>query len=63
MGGFPEVRLRRLRFRPAVRALVRETQLDPARWIYPLFLVPGRGVRAEIPSLPGQYHWSPDRVA
>ncbi len=61
--GFPTVRLRRLRGRPALRALVRETPLNPGRWIYPLFLVPGSGIRREIPSLPGQYHWSADRVA
>ena len=61
--GFPAVRLRRLRGRPALRALVRETPLDPSRWIYPLFLVPGTGIRREIASLPGQYHWSADRVA
>jgi porphobilinogen synthase len=57
------VRLRRLRSGPAVRALVRETDLAPHHFIYPLFVVPGAGVRREIPSLPGQFHLSPDEAA
>lgn len=46
-----------------MRALVRETSVDSVQFIYPLFTVPGRGVRREIPSLPGQYHLSPDEAA
>ncbi len=59
---FPEVRLRRLRSGPVMRALLRETHLDPAHWIYPLFVVPGAGIARPIPSLPGQRQHSPDRV-
>jgi len=42
---------------------VRETRLTPDRLIYPVFVVPGRGVRREIPSLPGCFHLSPDEAA
>ena len=61
--GFPEMRLRRLRAGSAVRDLVRETALLPRHLIYPLFVVPGRGLRREIPSLPGQFHLSADLAA
>jgi porphobilinogen synthase len=60
---FPALRLRRLRARAAMRGLVRETRLHPEAFIYPLFVVPGRGVRRGIPSLPGQFHLSPDEAA
>ncbi len=60
--GFPTVRLRRLRTGGAMRDLVRETDLAPRHFIYPLFVVPGAGVRREIPSLPGQFHLSPDEA-
>ena len=51
--GFPGVRLRRLRQSPAMRALVRETHLQPAQLILPLFVRPGRGVRQPISAMPG----------
>jgi porphobilinogen synthase len=43
--------------------LVRETRLSPQQLIYPLFIVPGEGVRREIPSLPGCWHLSADEAA
>ncbi len=55
-------RPRRLRRTPALRALVRETHLEATQLIYPLFVVPGANVKAAIPSLPGQHHFSPDTV-
>src|ERR671936_90539 len=61
--GFPTARPRRLRHHPLVRALVRETTLSPADFILPLFVRPGRGVRQEIGSMPGQFQLSPDRLA
>jgi porphobilinogen synthase len=42
---------------------VRETRLTADRLIYPLFVVPGRGVRREIASLPGCFHLSADEAA
>jgi porphobilinogen synthase len=53
-------RPRRLRASPALRALVRETRLDPAQLIAPLFVISGRGQRHEIPSLKGHHRMSPD---
>ncbi|NDJ76120.1 MAG: porphobilinogen synthase [Chloroflexi bacterium] len=59
---FPTVRLRRLRTMPNLRAMVRETMLSPANFVYPLFVVHGRDVFQEIPSMPGVYHQSIDRL-
>src|SRR5262245_19879955 len=59
---FPETRPRRLRRTDALRRMVRETTLSPDNFIFPLFVCPGKGVRREIPSLPGQYHFSADEV-
>ena len=53
-------RPRRLRANAHLRALVRETRLDPGQLIAPLFVVSGRGRREEIPSLKGHSRLSPD---
>jgi len=53
-------RPRRLRTNAAVRALVRETRLDPGRFIAPLFVINGSGQRHEIQSLRGHYRLTPD---
>lgn len=54
-------RPRRLRANPALRALVRETELNPADFIYPLFVRHGVG-RNEIGSMPGVYQLSVDEA-
>ena len=59
---FPATRLRRLRRTPALRALVRETTLEPGDLIYPLFLCPGEGVRREVGSMPGVFNLSIDEA-
>jgi len=59
---FPVTRPRRLRRTPELRALVRQTELDAADFIYPLFVCPGTGLRREIPAMPGVYHFSCDRL-
>jgi porphobilinogen synthase len=51
-----------LRRHPLLRELVRETTLSPADFILPLFVRTGRGFRQEIPSMPGQFQLSPDRL-
>jgi porphobilinogen synthase len=53
-------RPRRLRANPALRALVRETRIDPGQLVAPLFVVSGRRRRDEIPSLKGHARISPD---
>jgi porphobilinogen synthase len=50
---FPIHRPRRLRRTEALRRMVRETELRPSDFIYPLFVVEGRGVRTPVPSMPG----------
>ena len=60
-GGF--ARFRRLRSSEPIRSLVRETRLSPEGFVYPLFVVPGEGVREEIVSMPGQFHLSVDQLA
>lgn len=60
--GFPTTRMRRLRYLPQVRELVRETRLAPANFVLPLFVRPGRGVRQEIGSMPGQFQLSLDTL-
>ncbi|MBV9770500.1 MAG: porphobilinogen synthase [Bryobacterales bacterium] len=54
--------MRRLRGSEALRNLVRETLLDPADFILPLFICPGEGVRREISSMPGHAQLSVDRL-
>lgn len=56
----PFIRPRRLRASSGIRAMVRETELKAADFVYPLFVVPGEKIKKEIPSLPGSYHLSPD---
>src|SRR5437868_4076286 len=62
MRTFPVVRPRRLRQHPLLRDLVRETALAVQDLILPLFVRPGRGVRKEIASMPGNYQLSVDRL-
>jgi porphobilinogen synthase len=59
---FPETRMRRLRRSESLRALVRETTLEPGDLIYPLFLCPGEGVRREVGSMPGVFNLSIDEA-
>lgn len=59
---FPEIRLRRLRRTESLRALVRETTLNPGDLIYPLFICPGEGVRNAISSMPGVFNLSVDEA-
>ena len=42
---------------------MRETSVTPSQLIYPLFVVPGQGVRREIETLPGCFHLSADEAA
>lgn len=53
---------RRLRLNPSIRSLVRENRLSAEDFIYPIFVVEGTGIKEEIQSMPGQYHYSIDRL-
>jgi porphobilinogen synthase len=60
---FPATRFRRLRQSPALRALVRETHLDPSDFIWPVFVMQGQDAETPIPSMPGVTRKTPDRIA
>jgi porphobilinogen synthase len=60
--GFPETRMRRLRQSEPLRALVRETAIEPGDLIFPLFLCPGEGVRRPVGSMPGVFNLSVDEA-
>ena len=59
---FPTHRPRRLRQNEAIRNLVRETQPSTHGLIYPMFVCPGSGVRAEVSSMPGIAQQSVDKI-
>ena len=62
MTAFPVTRLRRLRRTGALRALVRETRLDLADVVYPVFVCPGEGIEEPLPGLAGIARRSIDRL-
>jgi len=55
-------RNRRLRETSNIRDLVRETVLTSADFIFPIFVVEGENIKEEISSMPGNYHFSLDRL-
>ncbi|MDB4970933.1 MAG: porphobilinogen synthase [Myxococcales bacterium] len=59
---FPEYRPRRMRRTESLRRLVRETVVRPDDFVFPIFVVPGKGVRKPISSLPGQAQVSVDEA-
>jgi porphobilinogen synthase len=59
---FPVHRPRRLRRNEVIRSMVRETVLSPEDFIYPLFVTCGKGVKREIPSMPGCFQESIDET-
>ena len=59
---FPVSRPRRTRKTELWRRMVRETRLRTDALIYPLFVVPGRGVRKPVSSMPGVFQLSIDEL-
>jgi porphobilinogen synthase len=59
---FPDYRPRRLRRTESLRRMVRETILTVDSFVYPLFVIPGRGQRRPIASMPGQFQVSVDEA-
>lgn len=55
-------RLRRLRYNPLVRDMIRETELSINDLIYPMFVVPGKNIKNEIKSMPGVFQFSIDNL-
>ncbi len=62
MANYPVKRLRRLRYNPLVRDLIRETELSKNDLIYPLFVVPGNNIKNPIKSMPGVFQFSIDKL-
>ena len=60
---YPLRRNRRLRTSEAIRSLVRETVITPNDFIVPLFVVEGKGIKEEIPSMPNYYRMSLDLLS
>jgi len=60
---FPEYRPRRLRKNELFRRMVRETKLSVDDLIYPLFAAAGKGIRKEVPSMPGVFQLSVENLA
>ena len=60
--GYPVNRMRRLRTSEAMRSMVRETDLSMKGIIYPLFITYGKDKKNPIPSMPGIYQYSVDRL-
>ncbi|MDP5060414.1 MAG: porphobilinogen synthase, partial [Maribacter sp.] len=60
---YPLIRNRRLRSSEAIRSLVRETIITPSDFLVPLFVVEGKGIKEEIPSMPNYYRLSLDNLA
>ena len=58
----PTIRPRRLRSTPAMRALVRETRVDPAKLIWPVFVRDDIDEPREIAAMPGQYQHTIDSL-
>lgn len=59
---FPDYRPRRLRMNENLRRMIRETSLSVNDLVFPMFVVPGKGVKKEIPSMPANYHYSIDKL-
>lgn len=59
---FPDYRPRRLRRTENIRRMIRETRLAADDLVYPLFCVPGKGVKKPIASMPGHFQMSADHV-
>lgn len=55
-------RMRRLRTNEAIRTMVRETRINLEDLIYPIFVIEGSNIKNEIPSMPGIYQYSIDRL-
>lgn len=54
--------LRRLRVNETIRSLVRETHIERSNLIYPIFVIEGENIKNPIPSMPGIYQYSIDRL-
>lgn len=56
------IRPRRLRTSAKLRKMVRETRMDKSSLVYPMFVMDGENKKEEIPTMPGQYRYTLDRM-
>lgn len=59
---YPLTRYRRLRQNESIRQLVKETSLSTHDFIAPLFVTEGKNIKEEIPSMPGYFRYSLDKL-
>ena len=59
---FPSYRPRRLRKTKNIREIIQETNLSVSDFLYPMFIIPGNGVKEEITSMPGIFRYSIDNA-
>ncbi|MDZ4246466.1 MAG: hypothetical protein U1D67_05020, partial [Dehalococcoidia bacterium] len=62
MAMFPTGRMRRLRQTANLRKMLRETMPSVDDFVFPVFVVPGKGIKKEISSMPGCFHHSVDTL-
>jgi porphobilinogen synthase len=62
-GKYPNLRLRRNRIKSWSRRLIQENTLSPNDFILPIFLIDGKNKRESIPSMPGVYRYTINRLA
>lgn len=55
-------RFRRLRQTKEMRSFVREHEVSVKDLIYPMFVIEGDNIKNEVPSMPGIYQYSLDRI-
>ena len=56
------IRPRRLRTSAKLRTMVRETRMDKSSLVYPMFVMDGENKKEEIPTMPGQFRYTLDRM-
>jgi porphobilinogen synthase len=62
MNGYPERRMRRLRQTPRLRRMIEMELPSPGRFLWPVFVVEGQGVKQPLDAMPGQFRFSPDTL-
>ncbi len=62
MNAYPERRMRRLRQTPRIRRMVEMEFPGLGRFLWPVFVVEGQGVKQPIAAMPGQFRYSPDAL-
>ena len=56
------IRPRRVRTSAKLRKMVRETRMDKSSLVYPMFVMDGENKKEEIPTMPGQFRYTLDRM-